>query len=169
MFARSKNQLFSQLLRCSLAPGSGPRAGGWRAKNGSFFSSGFTWAGFWFGTFLTFSENRYWSGLMLTFHWQVCNRFAVHMNNIHSYFYTTTLLILMGNLCDQSLYDQNLESPTFTSVIILLVIADLYPVLIAVCGTFMCERGCHTRSPVMVIRNISWQNVHPNATSTQHF
>ena len=106
MFARSKNQLFSQLLRCSLAPGSGPRAGGWRAKNGSFFSLGFICAGFWIGTFLTFSENRYWSGLMLTFHWQVWNKFALHINSFHSSPLTTTFLNLMGNLCDQRVYSK---------------------------------------------------------------
>ena len=148
MFARSKNQLFSQLLRCSLAPGSGPRAGGWRAKNGSFFSSGFTCAGFWIGTFLTFSENRYWSGLMLTFHWQVWNRFALHISSLNSSSYTTTFLILMGNLCDQIVYSK-LSSPwitTFTLVIIVLIRTEFDPVHIAVCGTFRCECGCQTRN-----------------------
>ena len=148
MFARSENQLFSQLLRCSLAPGSGPRAGGWRAKNGSFFSSGFTCAGFWIGTFLTFSENRYWSGLMLTFHWQVCNKFALHINSFHSSSLTTTFLILMRNLCDQIVYSK-LSSPwitTFTLVIIVLIRTEFDPVHIAVCGTFRCECGCQTRN-----------------------
>ena len=149
MFARSKNQLFSQLLRCSLAPGSGPRAGGWRAKNGSFFSLGFICAGFWIGTFLTFSENRYWSGLMLTFHWQVCNKFALHINSFHSSPLTTTLSLSWWETCAIREFIANylhLESPTFTLVIIVLIRTEFDPVHIAVCGTFRCECGCQTRN-----------------------